>query len=865
MRCTRPLWPVAFVICLVALAASAPAASAAVRNAVPAGGVDTGDCPADAPCTLEFAVNFADDGDEVVVDPGDYTVPAGGLLVNTSVRVHGRPGEAAPVLTQAAANVPAVQASGAEVTLSDLDIRLTATGPGRAVDVQGNVTLDRVAVRSASSFGVFIGSGQSLNLLNSTVHATGASIGVLDAGTLTMVNTTVVTTAAGTEALHLAGSTGDPATASVRNSILDAGAIDVLLQPNDPGAASLTIDHSNYDDLLSQNGAVVNAGAGNQTGAPLFLNRNGGDLRQAQNSPTIDAGVTDPLAALDLEGEGRPSGAAPDIGADERYPDGPVRYAAPGATGRGFCTAPAAACAIKRAVEDVPADGDEVVILPGTYELESTLEVAHKIDVHGPADGPRPLITNAFTGGNLVELQAGAGTRLADMRLHNDVDNVVTVLSLGGGGVNIDRVVATADGTDAHAVLIRAGDTISNSVAWGRGMGAIGVSAESTSGGDIPTVRDVTAIAEGPAINFTATGAGNTLVLRNVIADGATDVQINVDDQADQGTVDVLNSNFSSVDTDGQGTGSASASPTNQLLLPPQFVDARGGDFHQLPTSPTIDAGFDSPGANGPLDFEGDARILGTKTDIGADEFRPMPAVTTGEASAVGREGATLSGSAQPQRLGTTVRFEYGTDTGYGSQTAPQDAGGGDAAVPFSAAVTGLSPGTTYHHRAVATNSGGTGVGDDRTFTTAAAPPPPNPPGDHTAPVVRSFAATNTTFRVGMPAMARRKVPVGTVFRYRISEDARVTVTIARAVPGRRVGGRCVKPTRANRARRPCDRFVRVGALRQDAQAGANSRGFSGKFGRRRLQPGRYLATIVAVDLAGNRSNQRRLNLRVVP
>src|SRR5262245_46707078 len=134
MRCTRPVWPVAFVICL-AVAASAPAASAAVRHAVPTGGIDTGDCPADAPCTLEFAVNFADDGDAVIVGPGDYTVPAGGLLVNTSVRMHGRPGEAVPVLTQAEANVPAVQASGAEVTLADLDIRLTATGPGRAVDV----------------------------------------------------------------------------------------------------------------------------------------------------------------------------------------------------------------------------------------------------------------------------------------------------------------------------------------------------------------------------------------------------------------------------------------------------------------------------------------------------------------------------------------------------------------------------------------------------------------------------------------------------------------------------------------------------------------------------------------------------------
>jgi hypothetical protein len=109
-----------------------------------------------------------------------------------------------------------------------------------------------------------------------------------------------------------------------------------------------------------------------------------------------------------------------------------------------------------------------------------------------------------------------------------------------------------------------------------------------------------------------------------------------------------------------------------------------------------------------------------------------------------------------------------------------------------------------------------------------------------------------------------RRAPAGTVFRYRLSEDARVTITIARRASGRRVGGRCVKPTRRNRARRRCTRFVRVGALSQAAQAGGNSRAFSGRFGRRKLAPGRYRATIVAVDRAGNRSAARSLALRVV-
>jgi hypothetical protein len=864
MRQGRRLGLAALLGCL-ALTASAAEAGAAVRHAA-VGGAGPEPCAENAPCSLANAVGGASNGDEVVVAPGAYQVPGTGLEISTSIHVHGRPGEAVPVLTQPAAGVPTVRVATLGVALSDLDLRNTAAaGAGNTLDVlPGVVTLDRVTIRhTPPSLAVLVRAGALLQLFNSTVHASGMNAeGIAAAGNLDLVNATVVTTGAGSTAMRLVGTTADPVNASVRNSILDGVALDIHLQPTDPQTATLSIDHSNYNSLLNQNG-TVNEGAGNQDSAPLLASPATGDLHQNQGSPTIDAGVTDPDGALDLDAEGRPGGAAPDIGADERYPDGPVRYTAPDAVGRGFCTAPAAACPITRAVEDIPVTGDEVVVLPGTYELTSTLDVATKIDVHGPVDGPRPLITNAFTGGNLVELQAGAGTRLADLRLRNDVDNVVTVLSLNGGGVNIDRVVAIADGSDAHAVLIRAGDTISNSVAWGHGPGALGVSAESTSGGDIPTVRDVTAIAGGPAINYTATGPGNTLVLRNVIARGGIDLQITVDSSGDEGTIDVLFSNFNSVALEGMGTAHVPSSPTNQRVPTPQFVDAANGDFHQLPASPTIDAGFDSAGANGPLDFEGDPRLLGERTDIGADEFRAKPVAITGEVADIGPDRAMLGGGVDPHGLPTTVRFEYGTDASYGSQTAPQDAGGGNAAVTFSAAVSGLSPSTTYHYRAVAANSGGTSVGDDKTFTTA--PPPPVVPGDHTAPVVSAFAASNTTFRVGMPAaVGRRRAPVGTRFSYRVSEDARVTITIARQAQGRRVGRRCVKPTRRNRARKRCTRFVRAGALGQDVQAGANSRTFSGRFGRKRLPPARYRATLVAVDRAGNRSIPRQLRLRVV-
>ncbi len=95
----------------------------------------------------------------------------------------------------------------------------------------------------------------------------------------------------------------------------------------------------------------------------------------------------------------------------------------------------------------------------------------------------------------------------------------------------------------------------------------------------------------------------------------------------------------------------------------------------------------------------------------------------------VSSTGASLGGTFYPNGSSTSVRVEYGTSTAYGLQTAPVNIGSASAAPPVTQALSGLTSGTTYHFRFVATNAGGQALGADMTFTTAGQPPaPPTPP-----------------------------------------------------------------------------------------------------------------------------------------
>jgi DNA-binding beta-propeller fold protein YncE len=100
------------------------------------------------------------------------------------------------------------------------------------------------------------------------------------------------------------------------------------------------------------------------------------------------------------------------------------------------------------------------------------------------------------------------------------------------------------------------------------------------------------------------------------------------------------------------------------------------------------------------------------------------PSATTEAPSSVKTIEATLNGTVNPDELETKYHFEYGTTTSYGKTTSEASAGSGTSGIKESKTVTGLSGGTEYHFRVVATNSTGTAYGADKTFKTTTTHPP---------------------------------------------------------------------------------------------------------------------------------------------
>jgi len=127
-----------------------------------------------------------------------------------------------------------------------------------------------------------------------------------------------------------------------------------------------------------------------------------------------------------------------------------------------------------------------------------------------------------------------------------------------------------------------------------------------------------------------------------------------------------------------------------------------------------------------PGGFGGVLRIAGGKLILDVLSPVVVPTVVTGSADGLTKTTANVSGGVNSNGAATSVYFEVGTSALYDSSTPPVSLLGGISTVPALASLTGLSPGTEYHYRIVATNFVGTSFGDDQTFVTGADPEPPD-------------------------------------------------------------------------------------------------------------------------------------------
>lgn len=111
----------------------------------------------------------------------------------------------------------------------------------------------------------------------------------------------------------------------------------------------------------------------------------------------------------------------------------------------------------------------------------------------------------------------------------------------------------------------------------------------------------------------------------------------------------------------------------------------------------------------------------GTATGSDQTFTTPSPPVaTTGAATGVGVESATLNATVDPRGSATTFVFEYGTTTAYGRRVPLTPGTAGSASQPLAVAtpVSGLKPGTTFHYRVVATSGAGQAAGADAKLKT---------------------------------------------------------------------------------------------------------------------------------------------------
>lgn len=323
---------------LAAAAICAPSASAATQWYASPNGAGN-ECSAAKPCKVDFAINYAPAGAEVIVKPGDYYVLY--PIANTNpVTIHGVAGQPKPTLHLG--NGIQVRLTGAKLTYAEID----QPWPGPATLAASNSTFEQVIVRGSpqADCAAAIFDGTMRDSMVIAQNPTGNAIcsqSFQGLNSSSYINVTAVAHSGTAIQAYASGPTASVSLA-VFNTIAHAGVngfgLHAWTDTTTPGArTSMLVAKSNYANSKTTGpDALVAAGSNNQSIPPLFVDPANGDYRQKAGSATIDFGASNlQLGPLDVDGDPRTVGGAPDIGADEFVPPAPGGGSTPPPAGGG--------------------------------------------------------------------------------------------------------------------------------------------------------------------------------------------------------------------------------------------------------------------------------------------------------------------------------------------------------------------------------------------------------------------------------------------------------------------------------------------------------------------------------------------------
>jgi hypothetical protein len=315
-------------------------------------------------------------------------------------------------------------------------------------------------------------------------------------------------------------------------------------------------------------------------------------------------------------------------------------------------------CNLQKAVKEANAagPGSSVVLVPGPEFTPSSPVLMEGIDVGGEPGAPRPTVVAP------AEEEAfgiRSGGILHDVNVTGEGSN--TPLAVNEG--TVERAFVESKDSGAACVLFDA--VVIDTVCLGRKADGV------LMGGSTATyhayLHNVDAIGAVNGIQIFApleAGKENRLEAINTIAvGGPTFHDVSVSGETGGAQALFSNSDYASTTIFGPSKNlSITAAGTGaNITAPPQFVAASSLDFHQLATSPTVDAGLTTP-TNGELDLDRNPRALTAHptcdstagpTDIGAYELvAPVPVCLQPPA----KEVSKVAPPPPPPAPGTTLK-----------------------------------------------------------------------------------------------------------------------------------------------------------------------------------------------------------------